>query len=71
LTIDGAATLADAFLKYPSNLELAFQEYNSSFRPFIEEIRRPWLALAWRRWCHEPRKPSAKGTKKVMVFSVS
>jgi hypothetical protein len=45
LTIDGAATLADAFLKYPSNLELAFQEYNSSFRPFIEEIRRPWLAL--------------------------
>jgi 2-polyprenyl-6-methoxyphenol hydroxylase-like FAD-dependent oxidoreductase len=45
LAIDGAAALADAFLKYPSNLELAFKEYNSNFRPFIEEIRRPWQAL--------------------------
>lgn len=39
LAIDGAAALADAFLKCHGNYELAFQEYNHSFRPFIEEIQ--------------------------------
>jgi 2-polyprenyl-6-methoxyphenol hydroxylase-like FAD-dependent oxidoreductase len=39
LAIDGAAALADAFQKCQGNFELAFQEYNKSFRPFIEEVQ--------------------------------
>ena len=39
LAIDGAAAMADAFEKCNGNYELAFQEYNNSFRPFIEEIQ--------------------------------
>ncbi|HEY9260764.1 FAD-dependent monooxygenase [Chitinophaga sp.] len=39
LAIDGAAALADAFQQYPDNVELAFQEYNTRFRPFIEEVQ--------------------------------
>ncbi|MGZ3943785.1 MAG: FAD-dependent monooxygenase [Mucilaginibacter sp.] len=39
LAIDGAAALADAFEKFPDNFELAFQEYNNSFRPFLEEVQ--------------------------------
>jgi 2-polyprenyl-6-methoxyphenol hydroxylase-like FAD-dependent oxidoreductase len=39
LAIDGAAALADAFDKCDHNYELAFQEYNTSFRPFIEEVQ--------------------------------
>lgn len=39
LAIDGASALADAFKKCDGNYELAFQEYNTSFRPFIEEVQ--------------------------------
>lgn len=39
LAIDGAAALADAFQKHNGNFELAFQEYNQSFRPFIESVQ--------------------------------
>jgi 2-polyprenyl-6-methoxyphenol hydroxylase-like FAD-dependent oxidoreductase len=39
LAIDGAAALADAFQKFPGDFEQAFQEYNSSFRPFVVEIQ--------------------------------
>jgi 2-polyprenyl-6-methoxyphenol hydroxylase-like FAD-dependent oxidoreductase len=39
LAIDGAAALADAFQKCHGIFELAFQEYNESFRPFIEEVQ--------------------------------
>lgn len=39
LAIDGAAALADAFQKYQDNFELAFQEYNKSFRPFIDQVQ--------------------------------
>ncbi len=39
LAIDGAAALADAFEKCGGNFELAFQEYNESFRPFIEKVQ--------------------------------
>jgi 2-polyprenyl-6-methoxyphenol hydroxylase-like FAD-dependent oxidoreductase len=39
LAIDGAAALAGAFEKYPGNFVLAFQEYDKSFRPFIEEVQ--------------------------------
>jgi 2-polyprenyl-6-methoxyphenol hydroxylase-like FAD-dependent oxidoreductase len=39
LAIDGAAALADAFQKYPESFELAFTDYNKSFRPFIEEVQ--------------------------------
>lgn len=39
LAIDGAASLADAFQKSDGDFELAFQEYNKSFRPFIEEVQ--------------------------------
>lgn len=39
LAIDGAAALADAFLKHKGNYELAFEDYNKDFRPFIEEVQ--------------------------------
>ena len=39
LAIDGAAALADAFLKCHGNYALAFQEYNHSFRAYIEEVQ--------------------------------
>jgi 2-polyprenyl-6-methoxyphenol hydroxylase-like FAD-dependent oxidoreductase len=39
LAIDGAAALADAFEKCNGDFEAAFQEYNDSFRPFIEEVQ--------------------------------
>lgn len=39
LAIDGAAALADAFQKYPDDFERAFQEYDRSFRPFIEQVQ--------------------------------
>lgn len=39
LAIDGAAALAEAFQKHPDNYALAFQEYEASFRPYIEEIQ--------------------------------
>jgi len=39
LAIDGAAALADAFSKFDGNFEAAFQDYNETFRPFIEEVQ--------------------------------
>lgn len=39
LAIDGAAALADTFEKHKGNYELAFQEYNQNFRPFIEGVQ--------------------------------
>ncbi|RFS16797.1 FAD-dependent monooxygenase [Emticicia sp. C21] len=39
LAIDGAAALADAFQKHNGDFERAFQDYNKSFRPFIEEVQ--------------------------------
>jgi 2-polyprenyl-6-methoxyphenol hydroxylase-like FAD-dependent oxidoreductase len=39
LAIDGAAALAEAFQKHNGNFELAFQDYNEDFRPFIEEVQ--------------------------------
>ncbi len=39
LAMDGATALADAFEKCDSNFELAFEEYNQSFRPFIDEVQ--------------------------------
>ncbi len=39
LAIVGAAALADALEKYPGDYEAAFQEYNDSLRPFINEVQ--------------------------------
>ena len=39
LAIDGAAALADAFQTCRGDHKLAFQDYNRSFRPFIEGIQ--------------------------------
>lgn len=39
LAIDGAAALADALENCNADYEKAFDEYNRSFRPFIEEIQ--------------------------------
>ncbi len=39
IAIDGAAALAEAFEKYPADVEQAFQYYNQSFRPFVEEVQ--------------------------------
>ncbi len=39
LAIDGAAALAKAFQKYPSDVDMAFREYNARFRPFVEELQ--------------------------------
>lgn len=39
LAIDGAAALADAFEKCGDDFESAFSEYNTSFRPFIDDVQ--------------------------------
>ena len=39
LAIIGAAALADAFRKHQGDFELAFQDYNEAFRPYIEEVQ--------------------------------
>ena len=39
LAINGATVLADALQKHNGNFEAAFQSYNQSFRPFIEEVQ--------------------------------
>ncbi len=39
LAIIGAAALADMFRKHHNNFELAFKDYNESFRPFIEDVQ--------------------------------
>ncbi|MBO0930571.1 FAD-dependent monooxygenase [Fibrella aquatilis] len=39
LAIHGAAALADAMLKHDGNYALAFQDYNTALRPFIEEVQ--------------------------------
>jgi 2-polyprenyl-6-methoxyphenol hydroxylase-like FAD-dependent oxidoreductase len=39
LAIVGAAALADAFEHNAGNWELAFQDYNRSLRPFVEEVQ--------------------------------
>lgn len=39
LAISGAAALADALRDHNGNFELAFQDYNKNFRPFIEEVQ--------------------------------
>jgi len=39
LAIDGASALADAFQKCNGNFEFAFEEYNRSFRSFIDQVQ--------------------------------
>jgi 2-polyprenyl-6-methoxyphenol hydroxylase-like FAD-dependent oxidoreductase len=39
LVIVGATALADAFQKHHGNFETAFQEYNDSLRPFVEDVQ--------------------------------
>ncbi len=39
LAIVGATALADAFQKHPEDFELAFQEYNDSLRPLVEDVQ--------------------------------
>ncbi|MDO7743139.1 MAG: FAD-dependent monooxygenase [Pedobacter sp.] len=45
LAIDGAAALADAFEKTGGNYEIAFQEYNNTFRPFIASVQERVLTM--------------------------
>lgn len=39
LAIVGATALADAFQKHHGDFEAAFQEYNDSLRPFVEDVQ--------------------------------
>lgn len=39
LALDGAAALADALHRHDGNYKLAFQDYNSLLRPFIESVQ--------------------------------
>lgn len=39
LSVIGAAALADALEKYNGDVDLAFQEYNQTLRPFIEDVQ--------------------------------
>ncbi len=39
MAIDGAAALGDAFQKCNGDFELAFREYDESFRPYVEEVQ--------------------------------
>lgn len=65
LAIDGAAALADEMQKYDGDFELAFQEYNRNFRPFIEKVQeeavRMGLASLVPRTEEAIRKRNAEG----------
>jgi 2-polyprenyl-6-methoxyphenol hydroxylase-like FAD-dependent oxidoreductase len=39
LAVSGAAALADALQKHDGNIEVAFEDYNKTFRPFIETVQ--------------------------------
>lgn len=39
LAIIGATALADAFAEHPADLDAAFQAYNHSLRPFVEDVQ--------------------------------
>jgi 2-polyprenyl-6-methoxyphenol hydroxylase-like FAD-dependent oxidoreductase len=39
LAIIGATALADALAKHPADFDAAFQEYNDSLRPFVEDVQ--------------------------------
>ena len=39
LSVEGAATLAEALQKHNGNFELAFQDYNQNLRSFIDEVQ--------------------------------
>ena len=39
LAMEGATTLADALERYAGDYELAFEDYNQSLRPFIDQIQ--------------------------------
>ena len=39
LSMNGAAALADALEKHNGDFNLAFQDYNKNFRPFIDEVQ--------------------------------
>lgn len=39
LAVSGAAALADALQKHDGNYALAFRDYNTNFRPFIESVQ--------------------------------
>lgn len=39
LAIIGATALADAIANHPADFEAAFQEYNHSLRPFVEDVQ--------------------------------
>lgn len=39
LAVSGAAALADALQKHNGDIDLAFQDYNQTFRPFIERVQ--------------------------------
>jgi len=43
--------------KNTRNFELAFQEYNKSFRPFIEEVQADVVNFGWTCLCQKPKKP--------------
>ncbi len=45
LAIVGATALADAFQKHPGNFAMAFQEYNDSLRPFVEDVQAQAVAF--------------------------
>lgn len=52
----GAAALADAMAKHPDDLDAAFAEYNTSFRPFVDRIQATAVKQAYRML-----NPSAEG----------
>lgn len=45
LAIIGATAVADAFVKHPNDHEAAFEEYNTSLRPFIEQVQADAVAF--------------------------
>jgi 2-polyprenyl-6-methoxyphenol hydroxylase-like FAD-dependent oxidoreductase len=71
VAIDGAAALADAFQKCNGDYALAFQEYNHSFRPFIEEVQAGVIDFGVEMLVPRSEEAIAKRNKEGFGFLVS
>jgi 2-polyprenyl-6-methoxyphenol hydroxylase-like FAD-dependent oxidoreductase len=62
LAIIGATALADAFTKHPADIDAAFQEYDDSLRPFVEEVQAQAVNFGLEMFVPNPKKLSRRET---------
>jgi hypothetical protein len=57
----GATALADAFIKYEGNVEMAFQGYGRSLRPFVERVQAHAIDFALEMFAPRTEKAIREG----------